>query len=139
MYKNAKTQEERDVYLALKLGAKALWFMSWGDITPEELDEALKNIRKDKAGNLAARYCKTETKPEVDMVNHPPHYQRSGVEAIDVIRTLLSAEEYRGYCRGNIIKYAVRDGRKAGCSKEQDRDKAQWYLDEMLRSMAANS
>ena len=58
-----------------------------------------------------------------DMVNSPPHYTKGGIETIDFIQAKLSPEEYRGYLRGNLLKYASRMGSKG----EDDAGKAAWY------------
>lgn len=58
-----------------------------------------------------------------DMVNSPPHYTKGGIETIDYIQAKLSPEEYRGYLRGNLLKYASRMGAKG----EDDAGKAAWY------------
>lgn len=62
-----------------------------------------------------------------DLVNHPEHYTsgHSGIECIDAIRAALTPDEWRGYIKGNVIKYCWRERLKAG---EQDLDKALWYL-----------
>ena len=60
---------------------------------------------------------------EADMVNSPPHYTKGGIETIDFIQAKLSPEEYRGYLRGNLLKYASRMGAKG----EDDAGKAAWY------------
>ena len=44
-------------------------------------------------------------KARSDMVNHPPHYNQGGVECIEAIKSMLTAEEFKGYCKGNIVKY----------------------------------
>ena len=58
-----------------------------------------------------------------DMVNSPPHYTKGGIETIDYIQAKLSPEEYRGYLRGNLLKYASRLGDK----DSDDAGKAAWY------------
>jgi hypothetical protein len=58
-----------------------------------------------------------------DMVNSPPHYTKGGIETIDYIQAKLSPEEYRGYLRGNLLKYASRLGEK----DSDDAGKAAWY------------
>ena len=60
---------------------------------------------------------------DADMVNSPPHYTKGGIETIDFIQAKLSPEEYRGYLRGNLLKYASRMGAKG----EDDAGKAAWY------------
>ncbi len=44
---------------------------------------------------------------EVDMVNHPPHYKKNGIECIEAIKAALTTEEFRGYCKGNTLKIHV--------------------------------
>lgn len=68
--------------------------------------------------------------PTDDKVNHPSHYTQGGIECIDAIRAALTPEEFRGYCKGNIIKYAWREGRKGG---DEDLGKAAWYAREATR------
>lgn len=47
------------------------------------------------------------------------HYEiYPGVEAIDVIKTMLTPEEYRGFLKGNILKYQLRLGKKDNVDKE---------------------
>ena len=61
----------------------------------------------------------------VDMVEHPPHYTAGGIECIDAIEAALTPEEFRGYCKGNAIKYSWRERMKGG---DTDLRKAAWYL-----------
>ena len=74
-------------------------------------------------------------KPEVvtvsDPVNHPDHYTDGGIETITILQAKLSDEEFRGYCRGNAIKYLSRAGKKTPDPK-QDYEKAQWYLNKLV-------
>jgi hypothetical protein len=47
-----------------------------------------------------------------DAVHHPPHYKALGMECIDLIYSVSSAEEFKGYCKGCALKYRFRAGRK---------------------------
>ena len=61
-----------------------------------------------------------------DVVNSPSHYQTfPNQEAIDIIRQVLTKEEFAGYCKGNFLKYKLRAGDKD--SAEIDVAKAQVY------------
>ena len=60
-----------------------------------------------------------------DMVNAPPHYRQGDIECIDAIRAALTPEEFRGYCKGNALKYVWRERHKGGA---ESLAKAQWYL-----------
>jgi hypothetical protein len=44
---------------------------------------------------------------------------------IDLIRSELTPEEFRGYCKGNVLKYVTRASKKGG---EQDWAKAERYM-----------
>lgn len=67
-----------------------------------------------------------------DNVNHPPHYKQGDIECIDAIRAALTDEEWRGYCKGNVMKYLWRSQHKG--AKIQDEKKAQWYLNRMVEN-----
>ena len=69
--------------------------------------------------------------PASDPVNHPDHYTDGGIETITILQAKLSDEEFRGYCRGNAIKYLSRAGKKTPDPK-QDYEKAQWYLNKLV-------
>jgi hypothetical protein len=64
----------------------------------------------------------------IDLVNHPPHYQ-GDIECIEAIEAQLTAEEYRGYLKGNIAKYLWREKMKGGT---ESLEKAQWYLSRLI-------
>ena len=67
-----------------------------------------------------------------DPVNHPAHYKAdNGLEAIDVIEAFLGDEGAYNYCRGNILKYALRAGAKGDAA--QDLQKASWYAERAAR------
>ena len=66
-----------------------------------------------------------EPKNKNDMVNSPNHYKKDGLEVIDVIKTFLSPIEFRGYIKGNDIKYVLREADKNG---DEDLAKAEFYL-----------
>lgn len=68
----------------------------------------------------------------VDLINVPPHYRQGAIECIDAIRSALTFEEYRGYCKGNCIKYVWRECHKNGA---QDVAKLRWYSDELIKHL----
>lgn len=67
----------------------------------------------------------------LDNVNSPNHYKLTGldVEVIDVIRASMSPEEFKGYCKGNVIKYVTRENKKNGM---EDLRKAKKYLEYVI-------
>lgn len=62
----------------------------------------------------------------------PSHYTDGGIETIDYIRAKLSSEEFGGYCRGNLLKYISRAGKK--CEALVDYKKALDYLNWLIES-----
>ena len=82
--------------------------------------------------------------------DYPPqiggnHYNKYQIQPIAALQDWLSEEEYRGYLKGNAIKYQVRyrGYLKGNAIKYQvryrdkggaeDLKKAQWYLAELLK------
>ena len=71
----------------------------------------------------------TEMKEQThDAVNHPSHYTTGGIECIDYIQEKLTPEEFKGFVKGNVIKYLTREQHKNG---DEDICKAQWYLNRL--------
>ena len=44
-----------------------------------------------------------------DNINHPDHYTKGDIECIDALRAALTPEEFRGSCKGNVLKYIWRE------------------------------
>lgn len=65
-----------------------------------------------------------------DNVNHPAHYTRWPVEVIDLT-------ERETFLIGNILKYALRAGAKAGSAYREDMAKARWYARRHVNNIAA--
>lgn len=59
-----------------------------------------------------------------DAVLQPKHYMQGSHECIDEIKAMLSPEEFRGFLKGNVIKYRYRANLKNG---EEDLAKADNY------------
>jgi hypothetical protein len=68
----------------------------------------------------------------VDMVNHPPHYTRGGVECIDALASATAGlEGLDAVCTANAIKYLWRWKQKGGV---EDLRKAQWYISKLIET-----
>jgi len=63
-----------------------------------------------------------------DLVNHPPHYNKGGVECIDAIMAATNHNK-EGYLQGNVMKYVWRYDYKGGL---EDLQKAEWYLKKLI-------
>jgi hypothetical protein len=62
------------------------------------------------------------------------HYKDMGVQPWDVMESVLTREEFIGFLKGNVIKYAMRQGRKID---SDDANKCHHYkakLNEVLGS-----
>lgn len=66
--------------------------------------------------------------PENDSIN-PNHYVFGGIETIEYLKAKLTPEEYRGFLKGNVLKYVSREAEKNGL---EDLKKAKWYLDKLI-------
>jgi hypothetical protein len=84
-------------------------------------------VTKTGAGTTDSYYPPGSSK---DMVNSPSHYTQGGIETIDYIKAKLTPEEFKGYLKGNIIKYTSRAGLKDEVAQEFK--KAQWYIQRMI-------
>ena len=78
-------------------------------------------------GNCKEEFMAT-IKDKPDMVNHPPHYNKTSRECIDIIQDSLTSEEFIGYLKGTIIKYTYRYPDKSG---QEDMDKAIWFINKL--------
>lgn len=59
---------------------------------------------------------------------NPEHYKTGGIETIDYLKAKLSPEEYKGFLKGNVLKYLSRAEMKG---KDTDYKKAKWYMDKL--------
>ena len=84
-----------------------------------------------KDGVCPVPWATKEESPVIqeDTVNHPSHYTDGGIECIEAIEAALTNEEFRGYCKGNCIKYNWRERLKGGTESLK---KAQWYLNRLI-------
>jgi len=60
----------------------------------------------------------------------PSHYTNSTIECINALQAFLTPEEFKGFLRGNIVKYLWRANLKN--SPSEDSQKAQWYLNKLV-------
>ena len=69
-----------------------------------------------------------------EKVNHPKHYNYGQIEVIDIIK---DAGMLRGFCIGNVLKYALRAEHKG--NEIEDLKKARWYLDYWISELEKNN
>ena len=63
---------------------------------------------------------------EEDMVGAPKHYNSGNIECIDAIEESMSSHAFKGYLKGNCMKYLWRYDYKG--KQVEDLQKAGWYL-----------
>ena len=74
-----------------------------------------------------------EPDTEADVVNNPDHYNTGNIECIEAIEESMSAEAFKGYLKGNCMKYLWRYDYKG--KPAEDLQKAQWYLAKLLQEV----
>jgi hypothetical protein len=126
--------------------------MSIDNATPKEWDKAFRGPDKKEDCLMSAQSTKTITgslyhpsdnfldkqmfpeKELKDNVNHPPHYNKGGLEAIDYIQQQLG-DGFVDYLEGNVTKYLHRYKYKNGV---EDLKKAEWYLKKLIEEFTFN-
>lgn len=93
------------------------------DITTEEWDRMSKTF----TGKL---YHPQDTH---DPVAQPDHYNKGAIEAIEAIKASMHPQEYKGYLKGNCLKYLWRYEYKNGI---EDLRKARVYLEWLIKEVA---
>jgi hypothetical protein len=66
---------------------------------------------------------------EEDVVNNPDHYNTGNIECIDAIQESMSSVAFKGYLKGNCMKYLWRYDYKG--KQVEDLQKAGWYLNKL--------
>lgn len=56
------------------------------------------------------------------------HYKDMPIEPWDLMRAVMTREEFIGFLKGNVIKYSLRAGRKEGSN---DAAKARHYMEKL--------
>ena len=65
------------------------------------------------------------TNNNIGTADKQEHYKKSAMQPIQVMQTLMSKEEFKGFLLGNVIKYRMRCNFKN--QKESDVNKARQY------------
>ncbi len=75
-----------------------------------------------------------EDEEEEDMVGAPKHYNSGNIECIDAIEESMSSHAFKGYLKGNCMKYLWRYEYKG--KQVEDLQKAGWYLRKLTAMVA---
>lgn len=77
---------------------------------------------------ISSKLVRATNDEQTDNVNHPNHYNSYSREVIDTLQGSMTPDEFKGYLKGNIMKYVTRYQFKNGV---EDLKKAQWYLNKL--------
>lgn len=107
--------------------------MRLNDATPAQWDALRKQapaIEKQKTGLEAWMQAAHEEAEEImDNVNRPTHYNTGNIECIEAIEESMSSVAFKGYLKGNCMKYLWRYDYKG--KQVEDLQKAGWYLNKL--------
>lgn len=85
--------------------------------------------KRDEKGGYGEVDDEPEEKVEVEMVNHPAHYNDGKIECIDAMIDAFGNNEVMSFCKINAFKYIWRAEHKGGV---KDIKKAAWYLNKYI-------
>ena len=71
-------------------------------------------------------------------ITHPKHYNTGVIETIELIKSSMPIDAYKGYLMGNILKYICRHKHKNPSEPWKDLKKAEWYLAALIKEEANN-
>ena len=95
---------------------------SLDDVTPEEWNR----VSRTAVGKLY------HPEDKHNPVTQPDHYNKGAIEAIEAIKASMHPQEYKGYLKGNCLKYLWRYEYKNGV---EDLRKARVYLDWLIKEV----
>ena len=84
---------------------------------------------RDRKTGLEAWAQAAEEEAAEDMVGAPRHYNTGNIECIDAIEESMSSVAFKGYLKGNCMKYLWRYDYKG--KQVEDLQKAGWYLNKL--------
>ena len=76
-------------------------------------------------GPLGINWQEAEVKKSGEDWKNPQHYQKKEWEAIDIIKSVLTPEQFTGYLIGNSLKYLLRVNDKD--TPLMNVGKSEWY------------
>jgi len=106
--------------------------MSINNTTAEMWDALRKKhspIENNPLTNALNSYAAEAEKEAEDMVTAPRHYNTGNIECIDAIEESMSSVAFKGYLKGNCMKYLWRYDYKG--KQVEDLKKAGWYLNKL--------
>lgn len=107
------------------------------DVLPKEWDRIAKEFPAIDPENSVTlepyQKMADEESLQHDAVNNPKHYNTGSIECIEAIKESMSSEAFKGYLKGNCLKYLWRMDYKG--KPLQDIEKSKWYLNKLLEEI----
>jgi len=107
--------------------------MRLNDATPAEWDRLRKEYpaieKVPKIDTAMKAYHDIANSELEDVVNKPKHYNTGNIECIEAIEESMSSVAFKGYLKGNCMKYLWRYDYKG--KQVEDLNKAKWYLNKL--------
>lgn len=75
------------------------------------------------------KYAEYEVLGQNNRNINPLHYQKYPLQMIENMQNSMTPDEFKGYLKGNIMKYISRYQDKNGV---EDLKKADWYLNKLI-------
>jgi|TARA_R100000093_G_scaffold55615_1_gene28772 hypothetical protein len=91
------------------------------------------NKRLKELDKLKRMAQKENPRTRIEQVHRPDHYNKTGTETINIIKNSMAPEDFKGYLKGNILKYVCRYEHKGMPIK--DLMKARWYLNRLIKEL----
>jgi hypothetical protein len=98
---------------------------TYADFSDEQMADMMRRMTESQGAGQPAITA--------DMVNHPPHYTKGGMETIDIMEAKSTPEEFKGHLKLTALKYLTRAGHKE--SELQDAKKTQWYVNRWVKTL----
>ena len=128
--RNTKHMPLQTLGYMFDVSKSAVWQWENGNVEPrksikEKLYKYAEYIQKKNQSSQT-----NETTNNKDEVHNPDHYKLNGlnIEVVDVVKAVLTEEEFKGWCRGNALKYLMRAGKKDENKEKQDFAKAGVFI-----------
>ena len=121
--------ERRGYYF--NVSKSAVWQWENGNVEPRKsIKQRLYSYAEYIQKDIAESQTNNTDTEHTDEVHNPDHYKLDGlnIEAVDVIKAVLTDEEFKGWCKGNALKYLMRAGKKDKSKEKQDFAKAGVFI-----------
>lgn len=102
-------------------------------VPPEDCRKKFKECKEMSIDEAKPHEWDRVAKKMHDPVAQPDHYNKGAIEAIEAIKASMHPQEYKGYLKGNCLKYLWRYEYKNG---KEDLKKAQVYLNWLVEELS---